>query len=149
MSDEEDAEARADTRMERDALVHTPPPRQCHVPSTTPSSLPLVAAADRAVWLPRTRVAAAPPQTLPTLLSAPRAAATAMATHDDAIATESTTFRRNERTNSQLKFTTQGDSAIELAMRRELAKLVASAPPEEHVVRNAPHAHICVRMRPH
>ena len=48
---------------------------------------------------------------------------------------EGTMFRRIDRTNSQVKFTTQGDSAIEVAMRRELTKLVATAPPDERPVR--------------
>jgi len=48
---------------------------------------------------------------------------------------ENASLRRTDRTNSQVKFTTQGDSAVEAAMRRELQKLVATAPEEQRAVR--------------
>lgn len=63
---------------------------------------------------------------------------TGTGTGDAPLPAESTTFRRTDRTHSQVKFTTQGDSAIEVAMRRELAKLVATAPADERAVCRTP-----------
>ena len=61
-------------------------------------------------------------------------AGAASSANEAAVSAETTTFRRTDRSNSQVKFTTQGDSAIEAAMRRELAKLVATAPADERAV---------------